>query len=214
MTQVWRQMLRMKQKEVGGFNKVYIFSLQLNLFFIYVNFTYLFLYYFKMCLKFRCTSKWAILNPCFSLFIPSLRTHVPAINSAQTKWSVLLKFGVSDFNNPFEKFKCTVIWIVVIQSAVQEANEFSKIFRLSFWWKCANFVVCDICFINYGKRTMINAALEILYVIRATKTSLDVSSESGVHMITGPDYVMTPYQLQILSIFKGQDIKIFTFPEL
>jgi len=54
---------------------------------------------------------------------------------------------------------------------------------------------------------MINAALEILDVIRTTKTSLDVSSESGVHMITGPDTVMTPYQLQILLIFKGQDTK-------
>ena len=31
---------------------------------------------------------------------------------------------------------------------------------------------------------MINAALEILDVIRTTKTSLDVSSESGVHTIT------------------------------
>lgn len=58
---------------------------------------------------------------------------------------------------------------------------------------------------------MINAALEILDVIRTTKTSLDVSSESGVHMITRPDYVMTPYQLQILFIFKGQDIKILRF---
>jgi hypothetical protein len=61
---------------------------------------------------------------------------------------------------------------------------------------------------------MINAALEILDVIRTTKTSLDVSSETGVHMITGPDFVMTPYQLQILLIFTGQDIKMFTFPEL
>ena len=52
-------------------------------------------------------------------------------------------------------------------------------------------------------------ALEILDVIRTTKTLLDVSSESGVHMITGPDYVMTTYQLQILLIFKGQDIKMF-----
>jgi hypothetical protein len=42
---------------------------------------------------------------------------------------------------------------------------------------------------------MINAALEILDVIRTTKTSLDVSYESGVYMITVPDYVMTPYQL-------------------
>jgi hypothetical protein len=54
---------------------------------------------------------------------------------------------------------------------------------------------------------MINAALEILDVIRTTKTSPDVSCESGVHVIAGPDYVMTPYQLQILLIFKGQDIK-------
>jgi len=61
---------------------------------------------------------------------------------------------------------------------------------------------------------MINATLEILDIIRTTKTSPDVSSESGVHMITGPDYVMTPHQLQILRIFKGQDIKMFTFPEL
>jgi hypothetical protein len=44
---------------------------------------------------------------------------------------------------------------------------------------------------------MINATLEILDVIRTTKTSLDVSSESGIHMITGPAYVMTPYQLKI-----------------
>jgi hypothetical protein len=64
------------------------------------------------------------------------------------------------------------------------------------------------CIINYGKPITINAALKKLDVIRTTKTSLDVSSESGVHMITGPDYVMTPYQLQILLVFNGQDIKI------
>jgi hypothetical protein len=54
---------------------------------------------------------------------------------------------------------------------------------------------------------MINAAFETLDLIRTTKTLLDVSSESGVHVKTGPDYVMTSYQLQILLIFKGQDIK-------
>jgi len=61
---------------------------------------------------------------------------------------------------------------------------------------------------------MINAAFEILDVIRTTKTSPDRSFESGVHIITGADYVMTPYQLQILLIFKRQDIKKFTLPEL
>jgi hypothetical protein len=73
--------------------------------------------------------------------------------------------------------------------------------------------VCDFCIIHYGEPIMIHAALEILDLIRTTKTSLDMSSESGVHMIIGPDFVMTPYQIQILLIFKGQDIKQFTFPE-
>ena len=43
MTQVKRQMLRMKQEELGGFNRVYIYNLRLNLFILYVNFAYLFL---------------------------------------------------------------------------------------------------------------------------------------------------------------------------
>jgi hypothetical protein len=70
------------------------------------------------------------------------------------------------------------------------------------------------CIVNVGKPITINADFEILDVIRTTKTSLEVSSESGVNMITGPDYVMTPYQLQNLLIFKGQDIKHVTFPEM
>ena len=146
-------------------------------------------------------------------FLPS--THTFAINSAQTKRSVLLQFGASDFNNSFEKFKYTMFWIAVISSPMQEANKFSEIFRLSFWWKYASLEVCGFfCIVNYGKPIMTNAAFEILDGIRTTKTSLDMSSESGFHMITGPDYVMTPYQLQILVIFKGQDVKKFTFPEL
>jgi len=88
-----------------------------------------------------------------------------------------------------------MFWIAVISSPMQEANKFSEIFILSFWWKYASLDVCDFCIINYGKPIMTNAAFEILDVIRTTKTSLDVSSESGVHTITGPDYVMTPYQL-------------------
>jgi hypothetical protein len=50
--------------------------------------------------------------------------------------------------------------------------------------------------------------MEIFDIIKTTKTSLDLSSESGVHMTTGPDYVMTTYQLQIVLVFKGQEIKI------
>jgi hypothetical protein len=107
-----------------------------------------------------------------------------------------------------------LFWIVVISSAMQEENEFSEIFGFSFWWKYASLALCDLCITNYGKPCIIDAALKILDVIRTTKTSLYVSSESGVHMITGPDYVMTPHQLQILLIFKGQDMKMFTFPEL
>jgi hypothetical protein len=120
---------------------------------------------------------------------------------------VLQQFGAGDFNNYIEKFNCPVIWIVVISSPMQEANEFSEIVRFSFRWKYASLAVCDFCIINYGKPSRFNAALKILDVSRTTKTSLDLSSESGVHMTTGPDYVMTTYQLQIVLVFKGQKIK-------